>query len=150
MANPFPFTSGQVLTAAQLNGIGEITTFTPSWASLTVGNGTQSFKYVRVQNLVFVTGRITFGTTTAITGNVSLAVPIISSNQSDLSIVGQTYLQDAGAGNLLGIVAYFSNNLFLQNMVVNGVYPQPDTFSATSPFTWAVNDSIIVQATYAL
>lgn len=150
MANPFPFTSGQVLTAAQMNGIGEITTFTPSWANLTVGNGTQSFKYVRVQNLVFVTGKITFGSTTAITGNVSLATPVTSSNQSDLSIVGQTYLVDAGAGNLLGIVAYFSNNLYLQNMVVNGVFPQPDTFSATSPFTWAVNDQIIVQATYAL
>jgi len=29
MANPFPFTAGQVLTAAQMNGIGETTSFTP-------------------------------------------------------------------------------------------------------------------------
>lgn len=150
MANPFPFTSGQVLTAAQMNGIGEITTFTPSWASLTVGNGTQSFKYVRVQNLVFVTGKITFGTTTAVTGNVSFATPLTSTNQGDVSIVGQTYLTDAGAGNLLGFVAYSGNNLYLQIPLVNATYPTPQAFTATTPFTWNVNDSIVVQATYAL
>jgi len=38
MASPFPFTSGQVLTAAQLNGIGETTTYTPTIA-VTGGSG---------------------------------------------------------------------------------------------------------------
>jgi len=30
MASPFPFTSGQVLTAAQLNGIAELTDYSGS------------------------------------------------------------------------------------------------------------------------
>lgn len=151
MANPFPFSVGAVLTAAQMNGIGEITSFTPSWTSgLTPGNAVQNFKYVRIQNLIFVTGKITFGTTTAITGNVSLATPVASSNQTDVSIVGETYMQDSGVGTVLGFVAYSGNSLFLQVQLVNGTYPAPQAFNATTPFTWSVNDTISIQATYTL
>ena len=54
MANPFPFTAGQVLTAAQMNGIGEATiAYTPTISNGTLGNGTMSAYYSRVNKLVF-------------------------------------------------------------------------------------------------
>lgn len=150
MANPFPFTAGQVLTAAQMNGIGERVAFTPTWTGLTVGNGTQSFSYVRVQNLVFISGKFTLGSTSAITGNISFSTPVASSNQADVSYCGDAFLVDSGIGNLLGFVAYSSNAFFIQTLLTNGTYPTPQAFNAIIPFTWSVGDSFTVNIVYTV
>jgi hypothetical protein len=151
MANPFPFTAGQVLTAAQMNGIGERVSFTPNWTSgLTVGNGTQVFNYVRVNNLVFISGKFTLGSTSAVTGNIGFTTPVTSSNQADVSYVGNVFMQDAGIGSVLGWVAYASNELFVQTFVTNGTYPTPQGFGATIPFTWNNTDTFSVNIVYTV
>jgi hypothetical protein len=151
MANPFPFVSGNTLLAAELNGIGESVAFTPTWnASLTVGNGTQSFRYVRVNNFVFISGKFTLGSTSAITGNTSFATPVTSTNQADVSIVGQAYLSDSGVGAQIGLVAYSGNQLFVQGILVNATYPSAQGFAASTPFTWSVNDSFTVNIVYTV
>jgi hypothetical protein len=151
MANPFPFVAGAVLEAAQLNGIGERVAFTPTWTGgLTVGNGTQSFKYVRVQNLVFISGKFTLGSTSAIVGNISFTTPVTSSNQADVSYAGDAFLVDSGAGNILGFVAYSANSLIIQTFLASGTYPTPQAFASTVPFTWAVNDSFTVNIVYTV
>jgi hypothetical protein len=78
MANPFPFTAGQVLTAAQLNGIGEAwTTYTPA---ITQGVGVtstvQRAKYARVNKLIFVS--VSLACTSAGTGGnvISVTLPV--------------------------------------------------------------------------
>lgn len=76
MASPFPFTAGQVLTAAQLNSIGEWTSFTPSWNNVTIGNATESWYYAVVNDIVFVEGQTVLGSTSTITGNVTVDVPV--------------------------------------------------------------------------
>ena len=53
MANPFDFTAGAVLTAAQLNQIGDFESFTPSWTNLTVGDATQQAKFAQVNEIVY-------------------------------------------------------------------------------------------------
>ena len=58
MANPFPFSVGAVLTAAQMNSIGEAgIAYTPTWTGTggtpTLGNGTLSGVYQQVNKLVF-------------------------------------------------------------------------------------------------
>jgi hypothetical protein len=125
--------------------------FTPTGTGgLTVGNGTQNFKYVRVQNLIFISGKFTFGSTSAIVGNVSFTTPVTSSNQADVSYVGDAFLADSGSGNVLGFVAYSANSLIIQTFLVNGTYPTPQSFTSTIPFTWAVNDSITVNIVYTV
>ena len=52
MANPFDFTAGNTLTAAQLNQIGDFESFTPSWTNVTVGNATQQGKFAQVNEIV--------------------------------------------------------------------------------------------------
>ena len=37
MTNPFPFTSGNILNASELNAIGDWTAFTPTWGNVTLG-----------------------------------------------------------------------------------------------------------------
>ena len=53
MANPFRFDSGDVLTAANLNAIGDWTAWTPTWTNLTIGNGTVTAVYAEVNEIVF-------------------------------------------------------------------------------------------------
>ena len=56
MANPFPFVAGDVLTAAELNAIGEAwISYTPTLtAGVTVTNTVQYAKYTQVNKIVFV------------------------------------------------------------------------------------------------
>ena len=84
MANPFPFSSGQVLTAAQFNSIGNWTSYTPTWGNITLGSGgaaaTSSAKYAEVNGVVFISGSLTFGSGTSITGNVSMTLPVTAND----------------------------------------------------------------------
>lgn len=56
--------------------IGTWTAFTPSWTSLTVGNGTQVAHYLTVNKICFVIGYVQFGTTSAITGSIRHQFPV--------------------------------------------------------------------------
>ena len=137
------------INASSLNGVGSVTPFTPTWnVNLTVGNGTQSFNYVRVNNLVFISGKFTLGSTSAVLGNISFSTPITSTNQAGITAVGDAFLVDTGGGNLLGFVAYLSNEFFIQTYVVSATYPQPVGFAATTPFTWSTGDSFSVNIVY--
>jgi hypothetical protein len=149
MANPFPFTAGQVLEAAQLNGIGETTSFTPTWSGLTVGNGTLNYAtYVLVQNLVFVQVQFTLGSTSAVTGNINITTPVTSSEPTQ-GIIGNSSFSDVSAGaSLTGVVSMVTE--LLQALPVNaaGTYASTAVTSATVPFTWATGDVVRFTATY--
>ena len=51
--NPFDFSTGAVLTAAQLNAIGDFDTWSPTWTNITVGSGVTEAYYARINELVF-------------------------------------------------------------------------------------------------
>ena len=54
MTSPYPFASGAVLTAAQLNAIGDYTAFTPTWSNVTPGgSATNAGFYAEVNECVF-------------------------------------------------------------------------------------------------
>ena len=104
MANPFPFTAGQVLTAAQMNGIGEAwTSYTPTLIQgVAVTNTIQYAKYTQVNKLVFVSVALkctSAGTPnavitislpiTAATGGGDFGTPIGAGGFFDLSALAQ-------------------------------------------------------------
>lgn len=78
MASPFPFTSGQVLTAAQMNSIGEAgIAYTPT---VTAGSGTfttvsATGSYVRVNKLVFVKFIVTITNNGTAGSSVGVSLP---------------------------------------------------------------------------
>jgi hypothetical protein len=70
------FTVGQILTAADLNDIAVWTDYTPAFASgVTVGNGTWVAAYAIVNEILFWQGTFTLGSTSAITGAVTITLP---------------------------------------------------------------------------
>jgi hypothetical protein len=153
-AAPFPFTSGQILTAAQMNAIGSFTSYTPVLtATVTnpvLGTGsTQIGRYATVNNLCFVQGVIIFGTSGASAGvgiyRISLPLPGVGGEGS----VGVGRIRDASAG----YVAYVLELQFdgtTQRAQMNYGSGVALLVGATVPITFGASDQIFFNLTYEL
>ena len=150
MANPFPFVAGSVLTAAELNGIGEKTNYTPTFTNLTVGNGTLTAFHTRVQNIVNVFVQVVFGSTTSISGDVNVTMPFARTDFRDFSL-GNVTLYDLGTLIAVGGVIPVStdkNIVLVRQGLVSGPTMLISPISATSPFTWATGDILSLSYCY--
>jgi len=139
-------TSGQVLTAATLNTIGAASeTFTPTivgggGGSVTIGNGTLTGTYTRLQKLVIVNYTLSWGSTTTTTavGLWLFSVPI--GNALRGNAVGR--ILDAGA-TYYRVTGLASSNKMLLQATDTGNEVQNNT-----PMTWATNDALSVTFIY--
>ena len=153
MANPFPFNVGAVLTAAQMNGIGEATAYTPSFpANFSLGNGSVSGRYVRVQKLVYVVITISVGSTTATTGvSPQVSLPVTAQSGNGNLPLGQVWWFDNSAGAQTfgpvsgsGATTSVAFNIFSASGANVGIsYAAPG-----APFTLAINDAIYMSFMY--
>ena len=107
----FPFSSGDVLTAADMNAIGEWITFTPSWSNLTVGNATQDASYCVVNNLIVVQFSITLGSTSAMGSTPVFTLPVNSAGVSSYQAMGVVSFHDSGSYVHSGVMQYLSSQL---------------------------------------
>jgi hypothetical protein len=104
MASPFPFTSGQVLTAAQLNALNEINTFTP-----VVKQGTTTFtvttteaSYYQVNKLVYGTVYVTVASGTGQAGNSLIVDLPVNATSAPGSVVGSVWIYDSNTATAYG------------------------------------------------
>jgi hypothetical protein len=148
MANPFPFVAGEVLTAADMNGIGETVSFTPTWTNLTVGNGTLNHAFfTQVQKLVFVQVQFTLGSTSAVTGNISIAAPVPQASPTQ-NIVGTSVFGDASGVPYTGVVSMTGSAMQIVPVNASSTYTYFVAASSTIPMTWTTGDVIVMCATY--
>jgi hypothetical protein len=153
MANPFPFTAGQVLTAAQMNGIGEGgSIFTPTLTNGVLGNGTLNCTFQRLNKIVIATYIFALGSTSTITGSLQFSLPVTGTTLSNMPI--QTYgtglFSDASVGIDYPIAAYQTSTSSVGLYVYNasGTYTNIGLVNATVPVAYAVNDTIRFRAIY--
>ena len=113
---------------------------------VTVGNGTKTAYYCRVNNFVHFYGKFTLGSTSAITGAVQLGLPI----NCDAFMVatgqpfGLVYYSDASAGILVpsdAISVGVANTVYTSVTNTASTYATRVNVSASIPFTWAVSDT---------
>jgi hypothetical protein len=150
MANPFPFTAGQVLEAAQLNGIGEAAiSFTPTFgAGYTRGNGTSVAYYMRVNKLVYVYVKETLGSTSSVTGTISFTLPI-AAVRAEAVQMGRSRIDDTGTTVFWGTTQSANGTtcvLFADN--ASGTYTTFTSITATIPMTWATTDAFTYSFVY--
>lgn len=127
------------------------TDWVPAFTNLTVGNGTLTAKYARAgSNIVDFHVELVFGSTTAISGSVSLVLPITPSGYGTaINPIGIARYKDATGGANQGAIQLSSGssaNLIVYNSSATNV--TADTLSAIVPFTWAVSDEIEFQGRY--
>lgn len=151
MANPFPFVAGEVLTAADMNGIGEWTSYTPvltaSVTNPTLGTGSaQVGSYARIQNLIIYRFRISFGTSgiSGGSGSYRVSLPVAASGTTSFYEAnnGQTSFFDSSANNLYFAQAWLANANYLTILVQNAFNTFNQDLTATVPVTVAANDTI--------
>lgn len=124
---------------------GALTTFVPTWTNLTVGNGVLNIcSYQRIGRTIHnYKVRFTFGTTTAVTGAITVSTPF------------------AAEGNVTeyeccqNVIAYDSSAVQRHPMYTASVSTTSFKFrfggadtSSTVPFTWATGDIIFFSITY--
>lgn len=133
--------------------LGAFIAHTPTFTNLTVGDGTLTGAYARVNDLVYYYGLITFGATTAITGSVSLGLPVnLHSTQiASAGPLGLLYMADAStgiwyAGNMNANAS--ATSVVASTWAANGTYVSRGNLTAAIPFTWTTSDRIHWAITY--
>ena len=152
MATPFPFSSGNVLTAAQMNSIGESVSFTPSFSNLTIGNGTRSGTYVLINKTVYFQAKVTFGSTTLLTGNCDLTLPLAPTGVSTFDAINATcnFVKNSPTAIYLGYTIIVGSTIRLLATLTNSTYAVQSDIGAAVPFVWGTNDVISVAGNYQI
>lgn len=145
-----PWSVGEVLTAT------ELTTFLPqtrtTWSSpinggITAGNGTTVAHYAQIGPITFCWFRFTFGSTSAVTGDVSLDLP---ADAILARIEGTAHFDDASPATLYEgrVFATGTTTVGIRVNNVGSTYPTSTALSSTIPFTWTTSDVIMAQFWY--
>ena len=142
MTSPFPFSSGAVLTAAQLNNIGAYASYTPSggnWSSVvTVNEAT----FAQVNKIVVAKFKITLsGTPTSGMGNFSITQPVVEEGGDTWAgSAGGGYIHDASTSYSHPVQAFISGtDIFLRSTPSGGADANVDY---NSPIVFASGDEL--------
>jgi hypothetical protein len=141
MANPFPFSSGDVLTAANLNAIGDWQTFTPTFSNVTLGgSGDVIGRYAEVNDLVFYNAKFDLGGTGSVTGAVQLDTPFGSAdNATTYPATHQGWVRPTGS-TIWHCMGFSSGTkIYYYAYGLSGSWSGASSVNATIPATWNSN-----------
>lgn len=119
------------------------TGYTPTLTSVTAGNGTYAFTYIQIGKTVHVRGRFTLGSTSAVTGSISISLPVNATGV----FVGSATMR-AGGADYPAFVGNSSTAVTLGAVGAAGTYANRVTTSATVPGTWTTGDFFSISLTY--
>ena len=135
--------------ATGLKWAGTYTSFTPSYAAITVGNGTNTGKYLQIGKFCHVVTRFTFGSTSSVTGSPLIQYLPITAANADYTSVGNAYFLDNGVGDYGGIVLKVTTStVYFQSIGTAGTYANLPSLSSSVPFTWGTGDAIYLNYVY--
>jgi hypothetical protein len=122
--------------------------YTPTFTGFTLGDGTiEVAKYSQIGNTVHCKVQVTLGSTSAVTGSITIGLPVSANNDYN-SAQGVSKLI---AGGVLGtgIVAVNTpTTARLFPLLANGTYVTNTNTTATVPGTWASGSSFAFFITY--
>ena len=140
------FTSA-VLPASDLNLLGgAYTSWSPSYTTFSLGNGTAVTKYRQIGRTVHAVVSITLGSTSSVTGLIGISLPVTSDG---LVHPVPVYILDSGTATFVG-VALCATTTRVDVHAVNaaGTYNSTTATSATVPMTWTTSDAIHFDLVY--
>lgn len=137
-------TSGVQFATMFPTGVDAWDSFTPSWANVTVGNGTSTGYYCQIGKTVFFRASFTMGTTSSISGAVTLTLPVAIANYPNYTLIGNCTMFN-GSSAYLGFI-HKGGTIYSQ--LTNATYSTQETIDATHPFTWANTHYFSVTGAY--
>jgi hypothetical protein len=135
--------------------LGTYTAFTPTFANLTVGNGTSSARYSRVNNVVNYYGYFILGSTSAVTGNVNITLPITANaiyGYVNGILMGDLSMYDTSAstwykGEVFSIGSTTVTRTRFWTTSGTKIISNSSA-NTTLPFTWATGDQFLWNIRY--
>ena len=142
-----------VLTAASgeatgLKYSGAWTSYTPTLAQFSVGNGTLAAKYAQVGKICFVNFVFTLGSTSTVSTSPTFSLPVTGA-QSAIYANGNALLLDATVQEYYGLVYLATTTqatFFAQNTA--GTYLKDSSVTSGVPFAWGTNDKFTANFWY--
>ena len=131
-------------------GLGAWTSYAATWSGLTVGNGVSAAAYFRWGKTFTFRASFTFGTTSSMTGPLTVTTPFTLVSATWAGDV-HGYVYDASATN-----KYFSTMVYPASTTTlgvrvgsnNGSGNQPgEALTSTVPMTWTTSDAIYIAGT---
>jgi hypothetical protein len=121
--------------------------YTPTLSNITLGSGgTSSFFYQRVGKMVNVRGRVTLGTSGALSGVATFTLPV-NAITADQFWQSGTILNDSGTF-YAGVVRVGTSTATVLAMNASATYTTAVNTALNIPFTWAVGDILNVGFSY--
>jgi hypothetical protein len=145
--------SGAAATETDINTYlthtgGAFDTWTPTWTNLSVGNGTVTARYWRAGRFVICGVRISFGSTTSISGSPTFTLPVTAASTA-LDWNGVCNLTDNGTATYRALVRLGSTTVGeFRYESVSGSLVTIQALSSTAPFTWTTGDVLDANLRY--
>jgi hypothetical protein len=118
------------------------TTWSPT-QNFTVGDGTETARYMRLGKVVFVHYTFTLGSTSTM-GTPQISTPVTATGYvATRNTVGTSFYFEDGASAFSGTVRLLNVNTFLPRYSQNEIAP-----TSGVPFVWGQNDVLHFTATY--
>jgi hypothetical protein len=158
MANPFDFSTGAVLTAAQLNQIGDYESFTGSWSDgVTVGNATQRGVFAQVNEICYFQYEFEAGSTTSYSTaafDLDISASGLPASVSDLNYVhcGGGWVRMTASGTIYQVFLFViqSAQIIIPYAGINlGTnYLGVGSCKSNVPSTWGTDSKMYFQGQY--
>lgn len=122
--------------------------WTPTWANVTKGTGpTETYAYIRLGKIVIAHGSLTLGTSGAVSGSVTVTLPVTSATSAISTTAGAAFFFDTSASaTFQGTVDLATNSTTatLRASDSSTTYLSRTNLSSTIPFgaAFAVGDRI--------
>lgn len=118
--------------------------WTPSWTNLTVGNGTNTSKYMQVGKTVIARVEFVLGTTSSVATAPTFTLPVTSiSGYVVGDVLGSLRLKSGGAG-FLGTAQWASTTTALVTTYgAGGSSVSDSSITSTVPGTWTTSDHLV-------
>lgn len=138
------FSTGQVLTAAQLNDIGDWKSWTPTFTNWTKGNATVDAKYMQIGETVYYQMYYLGGSTSAYTtGGMRFSIPIASNTALAYQPTGIGWARPNTAGTIYSMFGMeIGENIVMyaqKHTTVDWTFN--DVLDSVTPATWQTSGS---------
>lgn len=124
------------------------TSWSPTWANLTVGNGTVQAFYRQIGKTIEGTIGFVLGTTSAMGSDPTFTLPVTAAARYSNAVgrnywLGGIHFEDLATAGYAGFIRSQSTTVaLLVPMVASGTYVSTGSITSTLPFTWTTGDFI--------
>lgn len=117
--------------------------WTPTVTNVTKGNGNETARYTRIGDTVIARYKFELQSTSAVTGDVTVTVPVAMAGTMIDTAVGYGLAHQSGVSNTPCTMQYVNSTTVrfrLHNS--SGTYLTFSAFSGSVPFSWGTNDAL--------